>query len=216
MSSELIPYFITVFALAIYPGPTVLGVVSLSVQGDRFNCVKFIMGILIANTLFVIFAAFIKSSGFFLPDYLKPMIVIIGSLGLFYLGAKMAFGVNKARKNRSELTLIKFNLSNDSFLIGFFHHASNPNTITFFLSMFLSIVPLDESFFKNVLVLGAFAILIDAIVLSIYFMFAASIANLAFDQGGIVMKLPYLAVIMILYISISNFLNAYLDIMNYE
>lgn len=210
ISQQVIPYFTTVILLALTPGPTVVGVISLAIQNNYSSSLLFIAGILIANGVFIVFSAVVKSIGFVIPPALASFMVMIGSLGLLYLGGKMllsTFYSVTGKNNTSKHDISRS--SNDYLLIGFVHHASNPKTVAFFVSMFLSIVPLDDQFIFNVTLLGIFTILIDAIILTTYSLFFSTASSIALNEKNLLHKLPVIASLIILYLAISNLLNSF-------
>ena len=202
-------YFIAVFLLAITPGPTVLGVVSISIQKDYFSALKFIAGIITANAVFAIFSTVIKSIGFVLPNPLPDLMCIIGSITLFILGIKMLintiFHMSKVNNIETKSSIV----NRDFFIIGLLHHLCNPKTIAFFVSTYLSIVKLNHDFFFNAFCLGVYAILIDLIVLSTYFCIAYTFSKKLFLENNILRRLPIIAALILSFIAIKNLYISY-------
>jgi threonine/homoserine/homoserine lactone efflux protein len=202
-SQQLIQYLTALICLSVYPGPTVLGVISLAIQNNLTSSFLFIGGILAANTVFAFFATLVKSIGFALPPPMQAFLVMIGSMGLFYLSGKLLYSVYSSSRNGVQSCASGARIDSmrhDWFLTGFIHHISNPNTVTFFISIFLSIAPLDDNFLSKAFLLGFFAVLVDAVVLATFSLLFSTGSSIAFSESHIVHKFPILASLSIFFL----------------
>ncbi len=194
-SADIIHYFITVIFLAIFPGSTAITAVSLSFQISRFNSILFIFGVLTSNLIFIILSAIFRSIGFVIPDYLRLVLPVIGAIGLVLIGIRMIVQVLKITQIEAKTSPLS---SETGFSDGFLIHSSNPNTFVFFVSIFLSIVPLDNNYISNVFLLGSIAIITDLIVLFFVSSFSTYFSK-AFSSGrSLFTKSPIIAAIFLI------------------
>lgn len=169
--TSVVLYLAAVIGLALTPGPTVMAVALFGMQERAPRVLMFISGILAANAAYVVGAAVVRATGFILPCLAKCLLPPVGAIFLILIGGQMLLAnvFNGRLPDRSaNPLLITSNGSFAPFVQGFLIHGLNPNTLVFFTGIFLTIVPLDENYVRMVVLLGFFAIGIDALVLFSY------------------------------------------------
>lgn len=158
-------YLLEVLLLSVFPGPTVCTVLAFSSQQRMSLAMALTAGILSANAVAIAASGALRATGFLLPTFLYLPLASLGAVLLMLIGLRMVLQTlgehdSPPRPRSSSMA--------EAFAYGFLIHASNPRTLTFFTSIFLSSVPLNAAYVRTVFMLGLTAIAIDLIVLSTY------------------------------------------------
>lgn len=168
--SQVWPYLASVALLGLWPGPTVSSVAIQSMRGSANSSVFVILGVLSANVVYIVISALLRAFGYILSSELRLILVNMGGLTLLSIGVRYLVVIRRKIVDPSSLGKHRGMPSESlqAFRQGFLIHSSNPYTIIFFTSIFLTIVPLDNHFAKNVTLLGMWALVVDATILFAY------------------------------------------------
>ena len=130
------------------------------------------------------------------------MLPILGSISLVLIGLKLGLSGLSASNNVDPRTQNK--PSPNGMLRGFIIHVSNPNTFIFFLSIFLSIVPIDKHYIRNLVLLGTIAVLVDLVVLTNYALLSQKVSSYVLSGKSVMRHTPILSAIMLLFLGLQG------------
>jgi threonine/homoserine/homoserine lactone efflux protein len=187
-------YLLEVLLLSIFPGPTVCAVVAFASQQKVSQALAMITGVLAANAVAIAASGALRATGFLLPSFLYQPLASIGAAMLMLIGLRMVLQCLEIQCNSKHPRAMSLP---GAFCCGFLVHASNPRTFTFFTSIFLSTVPLNSDYMKNVVTLGMCAVAIDFMILSAYTALAPHL-GLSRLRDGLLAKTPIIAGVVLI------------------
>jgi threonine/homoserine/homoserine lactone efflux protein len=171
---ELISYSLAVFILIVIPGPTMFYLVSQTLRQGKKAGLLSLLGVNIADLVFLILVAFGISSVLFTVPFLFTTIKIAGSFYLLYLAYK-TFSQNNF--SQSEQKKAKVESSLKLFSIGFLTNIINPKVILFFGAIFSQFIkPTYGKIWLQSLTLGVIFITISFLTNSVFILLASKMS----------------------------------------
>lgn len=168
-TTQALLFVVTVFTVAVVPGPDVLYVVSQSVLGGRVRGFRAIFGILTGFSVHVCIAMIgfsVLAAG---SQVIFQAIREAGALYLIYLGVTRLFFTSRKSGTAAEDTA-----GRSAFLYGLVTNVSNPKAALFTYSLLPQFVsPEREPIAIQILVLGLLSAVMGFSVLAIYVLSAA-------------------------------------------
>jgi threonine/homoserine/homoserine lactone efflux protein len=132
--------FTVVYAIAVLvPGPGVAAVVARALGGGFMSAVPMVVGILVGDLLYLVFALFGLAA---IATWFGPIFIIVRWGGALYL-LWIAYQFWTAKPG-TEQVRAKSESSWKTFLSGFALTMGNPKTIVFYLALLPTVVPLDQ------------------------------------------------------------------------
>lgn len=132
--------FTIAYAIAVLvPGPGVAAVVARALGGGFMSAVPMVLGILVGDLLYLIFALFGLAA---IATWFGPVFVVVrwgGALYLLYIAWQFW-----TAKPGSEQIRAKSESTWKTFLSGFALTMGNPKTIVFYLALLPTVIPLDQ------------------------------------------------------------------------
>lgn len=165
-------FFVTIFIIAITPGPSVLMV---STQGVKYGSRASYMGALgieCANLIFFVLSAMGLSSLILSAGHLFDYIKIAGAVYLVYTGSVFiykSFEISEGDKKNLNISqgLMK------SFAQGFATGISNPKAILFFVALLPQFIHAGRNVGLQLFILGSTTLSLEMLVLMAYGTFSA-------------------------------------------
>jgi threonine/homoserine/homoserine lactone efflux protein len=153
-----------VFLLALTPGPGVFATVSKSLSSGFKSTVPVVIGIVIGDLIFLLFAIYGLSA---IAETFNSLFLTIRYLGggyLIWLGIKLW----RAPASRIDLAKIKPQSHRTSFLGGLSITLGNPKVILFYLSFLPTFVQLDQLSILNAITVASVVSLVLGSVMLFY------------------------------------------------
>jgi len=158
-------FCITDALLCFTPGPGVLLIVSLTLDNQRRVGSSAIVGILVANLAYFILAAIGLTSLMAASSEIFLCIKYLGAGYLIWLGYNFIRASNKIDPLQEDRPKSS---SKAAFWRGFLIHGSNPKVLLFFSAILPQFLDLETGFELQLTILGASALVIQAIILFSY------------------------------------------------
>jgi threonine/homoserine/homoserine lactone efflux protein len=159
--------FTVAFAIAVLvPGPGVAAVVARALGGGFWGAVPMVLGILVGDLIYLIFAIFGLAA---IAAWFGPVFVVIRWAGAAYL-LYIAWSFWTARPGQEQMSA-KRESGWKTFLSGLALTLGNPKTIVFYLALLPTLIPLDRPI--TVLGFSELVLIVSVVLLVICFGYAA-------------------------------------------
>jgi threonine/homoserine/homoserine lactone efflux protein len=136
----LLAFTIAYIVAVLVPGPGVAAIVARALGGGFWSAVPMIVGILIGDLIYLVFALFGLAA---IATYFGPIFVVVRFAGAAYL-LYIAWQFWTAKPGSEQLGPKKREPWLRSFFAGFALTMGNPKTIVFYLALLPTVVPLDR------------------------------------------------------------------------
>lgn len=216
--SEYTQFVVSVFFLALTPGPSMIPVMSQSVRGNSLHAASAVLGITTANIILILVTAIIKLLLIHLSfkigllfhiEFPTVYLKIAGSCALIAI----AFRIIIRASHRPKYISIK---ADDDIVLGTpsgvfwmsaWIHCANPATIFFYTSIFLSLVDGTDQYWFKIFVLGFIPVLLDLLMLGLLATFTAAI-SLVTTLNKSLARMPILAGALLAILGMQQLLEA--------
>jgi len=136
----LFAFTVAYVVAVLVPGPGVAAIVARALGGGFGSAVPMIIGILVGDLIYLIFALFGLAA---IATYVGPIFIIVRWAGALYL-LFIAWQFWTAKPGAEQLGPRKPEPWLRTFLSGFALTMGNPKTIVFYLALLPTVVPLDK------------------------------------------------------------------------
>lgn len=160
-AQDLLAYAVAVFHLAWIPGPSWMTTLAAARQRQAAAAALAVLGVAVANLVFIVGAGILKFSGFILPVALRKAAGLVGCLTLVILAFRIFFAKRPLIPSIEPATIVR------PFLSSMTVHLLNPNSWTFYISVFLAATSLSPDLVAQISLLGGIAVLADLMFMSL-------------------------------------------------
>ena len=136
----LLAFTIAYFVAVLVPGPGVAAIVARALGGGFWSAVPMIIGILVGDLIYLVFALFGLAA---IATLFGPLFIVIRFASAAYL-FYMAWKFWTATPGKEQLGPREKEPWMRTFVSGFALTLGNPKTIAFFLALLPTVVPLDQ------------------------------------------------------------------------
>lgn len=173
----MLSFIIATCIISLMPGPSMILVMTNSIQKDFLSGIKTIFGVIFADAILLI----LTLSGIGTIIYTSALIfTALKWLGVIYL---IYLGVKQLRSDVEEDSNKK-NIARNPFFQGFGTTMLNPKIIGFFMAFFPQFLNHKESIINQLMVLGPLFLLIVFVIMFFYALFATSLGGIIETQKG--------------------------------
>jgi len=145
--------FISMFVLSIVPGPSIFLVIVRSITSDLKQGLITILGIVVANMIFILLVAYGIGALVASMDGLFAIIKYAGSVYLIWLGVRLL----RSKVKQTDLDEVEISSWHANFIAGFIITISAPRAILFYISILPSFIDLTKAGGFDILLLMAVA-----------------------------------------------------------
>lgn len=179
--TDLIAFGLTVFHMAWIPGPSWMTTLSAARagKGNGGAAALAVLGVAVGNVIFVYATGLLKYAGFALPEPIRTAAGLAGCLSLLLLAARMVLG-SPVRFGPP----LKVQAPSRPFTTSMVIHLVNPNSWTFYISVFFAATRPGADFWVQVTFLGSLAIAADLVFMSVLAIIVSRSADALPSLGG--------------------------------
>jgi homoserine/homoserine lactone efflux protein len=157
------------FLICVSPGPNVMMVISVSLKGGAGQALRAVLGTTFASTLYLSVSVLGLIAVLTASQRAFALIRYAGAVYLVYLGIRMLRGAWRHQFASAR----RVELRSRPFVQGLTTHLSNPKAITYWAALLPQFIDPSHNVNRQVIILGAVAILFDFAILASYALLAA-------------------------------------------